>query len=144
MAKEVKKLNKIVAKSPDQAKAQNAAKLKKTVIESGNKSGKLAGPKDIKKAFPESGKPSNVEKVVNRAKTTAREARDVVTAVGTVAKRPGAKSVKNAVKQVAETAKAATTGKKGTTSDYVGQAKGLGLLAQGGESSKFYRKGSKR
>ena len=123
-----------------------AAGKKPTIIESGNKSGRLANSKDLKaaKTKADAKKPSNVEKVVNRAKTTAREARDVVTAVGTVAKRPGAKSVKNVVKQVAETAKAATTGKKGTTSDYVGQAKGLGLLAQGGESSKFYRKGSKR
>jgi hypothetical protein len=79
---------------------------------------------------------STVSKVVKRAKTTAREARDVVTAVGTVgnaayntvtnktnpfkatvtSKKNIAGSVKNLAKQVKETRTAALTGKKGTTS----------------------------
>ena len=81
-------------------------------------------------------------KVASRAKTTAREARDVVTAVGTSARSRlntrsyrsasgGLKSTptskantaaadKNLKKQLKETVKAATTGKKGTTSAQTG------------------------
>ena len=70
---------------------------------------------------------SGVEKVIqditNRYRVTAKEARDIVTAVGTVgATRGGNPTVSKAAgenlkKQVKEVAKAATTGKKGTTSD---------------------------
>jgi len=84
--------------------------------------------------------PNNVEKLIqgitNRYRVTAREARDIVTAVGTAAsslgntyykdenplkitstsKRNNAASAKNLVKQVKETAVAAVTGKQGTTS----------------------------
>jgi len=85
---------------------------------------------------------STVSKVVGRAKTTAREARDVVTAVGTSARSRlntrsyrsasgGLKSTptskantaaadKNLKKQLKETAMAAMTGKKGTTSAQTG------------------------
>jgi hypothetical protein len=83
---------------------------------------------------------NNVEKLIqgitNRYRVTAREARDIVTAVGTSAsslgntfykdnnplkltttsKKNNAASAKNLVKQVKETAVAAVTGKKGTTS----------------------------
>jgi len=79
---------------------------------------------------------STVSKVVKRAKTTAREARDIATAVGTVgnaayntiyydknplnitktSKKNLSGSVKNLVKQVKETRTAAKTGAKGTTS----------------------------
>jgi hypothetical protein len=81
-------------------------------------------------------------KVAGRAKTTAREARDVVTAVGTSARARlntrsyrtasgGLKSTptskantaaadKNLKKQIKETAMAAKTGKKGTTSAKTG------------------------
>jgi hypothetical protein len=79
---------------------------------------------------------SVVSKVVKRAKTTAREARDIATAVGTVgnaayntiyldknplnitktSKKNLSGSVKNLVKQVKETRTAAKTGAKGTTS----------------------------
>lgn len=127
MAKEVNKLKKMPARSADQAKAQNAAKLKKTVVESGNKSGKLATTA-VKKALD---KPNKVEKLIqdvtNRYRVTAREARDIVTAVGTVGTiatgkymtdKPAElkKSAKNLVKQVKETASAATTGSSGTRS----------------------------
>ena len=84
-------------------------------------------------------KPSAASKVGKRVGTVAREARDVVTAVGTAAKAVGASknaqeqhgqsagfkgqkqrnisaAVKNVKKQVSEVGKAATTGKKGTTS----------------------------
>ena len=74
-------------------------------------------------------KPSTVQQVAKRFGITAREARDIATAVGTLGKAavvtaqfPGmnkgvAKSAaKNLVKQVKETGTAATTGKKGTTS----------------------------
>jgi hypothetical protein len=150
MAKEVKKMNKIVAKSPDQAKAQNAGKLKKTVVESGNKSGKLAGPAVKKAVAKMADKPNKVEKLIqdvtNRYRVTAREARDIVTAVNnvgavaankgfgtgwsadkkgtnkTTAQRSGGrinqlgKAVGDLKTQISETGKAAVTGKKGTSS----------------------------
>ena len=70
-----------------------------------------------------------VQDITNRYRVTAREARDIVTAVSSAGKtvssavkNPTAttrgemvKSAKNVVKQVAETGKAAATGKKGTT-----------------------------
>ncbi len=67
---------------------------------------------------------STVSKIVKRAKTTAREARDVATAVGSAAQAlrkspqegiPVKKTIKNIGTQVKETARAAATGKKGTT-----------------------------
>jgi hypothetical protein len=78
----------------------------------------MAKPKD---------KESVIQDITNRFRVTAREARDIVTAVGTMAqtatssKSPQSKgpSGKNLVKQVKETAVAAATGKKGTTSDKV-------------------------
>ena len=63
-------------------------------------------------------------KVAKRVKTTAREARDVYTAVGSAAQAlrkspqegiPVKKTIKNIGTQVKETARAAATGKKGTT-----------------------------
>ena len=62
---------------------------------------------------------SPLDKVAKRYKITAREARDIATAVGTVATIGGAprkekiKAVKNVGKQVADTARAAAMGKKG-------------------------------
>lgn len=107
--------------SPDTAKAYNEKKMaekakakKPTVVESGNKSGKLATAKDMKKA-PAKGGSNPAEKLIqnitNRYRVTAREARDIVTAVGTAAKAP--KFAGNVVKQVKEAATAAATGKKG-------------------------------
>jgi len=62
-----------------------------------------------------------VQDVTNRYRVTAREARDIVTAIGTAANAANEKQVKssnkNLVKQVAEVGKAAITGKSGTTSD---------------------------
>ena len=74
-----------------------------------------------------------IQNVTNRYRVTAREARDIVTAAGTAfqadqgaaIKAHGGQGVasgpagKNFVKQVKETAVAAATGKKGTTSDKV-------------------------
>jgi hypothetical protein len=63
-------------------------------------------------------------KVAKRAKTVAREARDIKTAVGSAAQAlrkspqegmPVKKTIKNIGTQVKETARAAVTGKKGTT-----------------------------
>jgi hypothetical protein len=70
---------------------------------------------------------STVAAVAKRFGVTAREARDIATAIGTMAqtatssKNPQSKgpSGKNLIKQVKETAVAAATGKKGTTSDKV-------------------------
>ena len=81
---------------------------------------------------------STISKVVKRAAVTAREARDVVTAAGTVAK--GVKenkkfytggTVKNLKKQIVETGRAAVTGKRGTESDQiVSSQKNKGASAQ--------------
>ena len=66
-------------------------------------------------------KPSTVQQVAKRAGITARELRDIVTSVGTYMNASNPKQSKaaksNIVKQVKETATAATSGKKGTTSD---------------------------
>jgi len=73
-----------------------------------------------------------IQDITNRYRVTAREARDIVTAVTTAAKAvavPGknygnlnkpkgktvAKAAVDVAKQVGETARAAATGKKGTT-----------------------------
>ena len=68
-----------------------------------------------------SAKENLIQDITNRFRVTAREARDIVTAAGTVfaAKTPSQISAaqKNALRQVAETGKAAVTGKSGTTSD---------------------------
>jgi hypothetical protein len=77
-------------------------------------------------------KMSPLDKVAKRYKITAREARDIATAVGTLGRavvdknvigiggRSGSKgkveaSVRGVVKQVRETGRAAVTGKRGTT-----------------------------
>ena len=82
----------------------------------------MAKPKD---------KASLIQDITNRFRVTAREARDIVTAVGTAAGAATSKDItygsgsrskavtaaaKNLKKQIKETAVAATTGKKGTTS----------------------------
>jgi hypothetical protein len=86
---------------------------------------KKSGP--AKPAYKAGKKENLIQDITNRFRVTAREARDIVTAVGTLAqsstssKNPQSKgpAVKNLVKQVKETASAAATGKKGTTSDRV-------------------------
>ena len=105
------------------------------------------------KAMPATKQASGVEKIIqdvtNRYRVTAREARDIVTAVGTAQQAGWAKNRKdtantgpagkNLIKQVGETVKAATTGKKGTTSDVV-KAKNV----SGGQVLSGYEKGKKR
>ena len=74
-------------------------------------------------------KPSTVQQVAKRFGVTAREARDIATAIGTLGKAGVAAAqfpslnkgtvkaaTKNLVKQVKETGTAAKSGKKGTTS----------------------------
>ena len=62
-----------------------------------------------------------IQDITNRFRVTAREARDIVTAVGTHTNSENKKQLnaanRNVVKQVKETASAAVSGKKGTTSD---------------------------
>ena len=75
-----------------------------------------------KKVEPKkSGLESLIQDVTNRYRVTAREARDIITSAGTYMTASNPKQSKaaksNIVKQVKETATAATTGKKGTTSD---------------------------
>lgn len=98
------------------------------------KFGKMESKTQLKKSGP--AKPaykagakeaSLIQDITNRFRVTAREARDIVTAVGTAAqaatssKNPQSKGPanKNVVKQIKETATAAATGRKGTTSDSV-------------------------
>ena len=80
-------------------------------------------------------------KVAGRAKTVAREVRDIPTAVASIAASSNTRRLKktsaNFVKQVKEVGTAATTGKKGTSSD---------LTQKNMSSSKSYtyRQGTKR
>lgn len=76
----------------------------------------MAKPKDKK---------SLIQDITNRYRVTAREARDIVTAVGSAATAarksvqkdmPVGKVIKDVAKQVKEVGTAAATGKKGTTS----------------------------
>ena len=74
-------------------------------------------------------KPSTVQQVATRFGITAREARDIATALGTVAGRAvkggdatgKGKDIANLKKQIKEVGVAAKTGKKGTTSDIEGR-----------------------
>jgi hypothetical protein len=126
-----------------------------------------------KKAAPTKLKQTNLDKTAgSRSKSgastaaavgkrfgiTAREARDIATALGTVAGRaitgtygandPTAKgkAAKNLVKQIKETGVAAATGKKGTTSDIEGRQyekpKGSGRYKV--DRTYGYEKGKKR
>jgi len=115
------------------------AKLKKDL----SKGGKL----DKAPARKKSGA-SVVSEVAKRYNITAREARDIATAIGTGmatyqssknSKNVKGPSGKNLIKQVKETAVAAATGKKGTTSDYVPVTGSLTAQYQGA-----YTKGKKR
>jgi hypothetical protein len=93
---------------------------------------------------------SVIQDITNRYRVTAREARDIVTAVGDVgfkvlpgsAKDPAAKGpvLKNLAKQVKETGRAAVTGKKGTTSDIIGKA----VPGKRGVVNVGYTKGTQR
>lgn len=121
--------NKKPAPARGAMKSDSKMPAKSKIVESGNKSGRTVGPKDLKKAD----KPNAVEKLVqdvtNRYRVTAREARDIVTAVSNVGRsaiataqypdkagrKQVANSVKDLTKQVKETGKAAATGKSGTT-----------------------------
>jgi hypothetical protein len=101
---------------------------------------------------------STAAAVGKRFGITAREARDIATALGTVAGRaitgtcgandPTAKgkAAKNLVKQIKETGVAAATGKKGTTSDIEGRQyekpKGSGRYKV--DRTYGYEKGKKR
>ena len=72
---------------------------------------------------------SGLDKIAQRFGITAREARDIATAVGSLASsatkyrgRPEMKkaAAKDVVRQVKETARAATTGQRGTTAARIG------------------------
>jgi len=77
-------------------------------------------PKELKKGTRKDPLSEMANKITNRYRVTAREARDIVTAVSTAASKSGnflgrGTAAKDIVKQVKETATAAATGKKGTT-----------------------------
>jgi hypothetical protein len=120
-----------------------------------DKENKMAiSPKPKPKAKPVS-KPNAIEKlaqdVTNRYRVTAREARDIVTSVGTALTQSAfPKSVdrgptfKNIGRQVKETAVAAATGKKGTTSDINARMLNKGFLKGDINLFEGYEKGKKR
>lgn len=102
-----------------------------------------------------------IQNVTNRYRVTAREARDIITAAGTVVKTPdsgkdslGSKTskktaVQNLKKQIVETGKAAVTGKAGTSSDTMGYPKDYKgptdkRKSSGGSLDYPYVKGAKR
>jgi hypothetical protein len=95
---------------------EQSAKLKKELAKGGNLD-KTAGSRSKSGA-------STLSAVAKRFGVTAREARDIATAVGSAATAirkspqegmPVKKIVKNVAKQVKEVGTAATTGKKGTS-----------------------------
>ena len=76
--------------------------------------------------------PSTMAQIKKRYNVTAREARDIATALGTVAVKRAlltgggdttakGKDIKNLKKQISETVTAAKTGKRGTSSDIEGR-----------------------
>ena len=97
----------------------------------------MAKPKDKK---------SLIQDITNRYRVTAREARDIVTAVGTLAEANNSSRVTQAVsnlgKQVKEVGTAAVKGKSGTTSNRIssGESSPKGKYTEYGT----YIKGSKR
>jgi hypothetical protein len=120
------------------------AQMKKTP-KYASPTGKFIGTKEADKAkelkriankkptYTTGAKPSTAAAVAKRFNITAREARDIATALGTVAGRavtgtygandPTAKGkgIKNLKKQIKEVGVAAVKGKKGTTSDIEGR-----------------------
>jgi len=97
-----------------------------------------------------------IQDITNRYRVTAREARDIITAAGTVVKTDNSPqqgmgfrgtsrktAVKNLKKQVVETAKAAATGKKGTTSDINARMLNKGFLKGDINLFEGYEKGKK-
>jgi rubrerythrin len=107
-------------------------------------------PLDAKNA-----KPSTIQQIATRFNITAREARDIATAVGSAAQAirkspqegmPVKKIVKNVAKQVKETGTAAAKGKKGTSAYVVSpnKASQSARKAAGNEGFVTYKvKGSK-
>ena len=124
--------------------AAQSTKLKKDLSKGGN----LDKPARSKAGA------STVSAVAKRFGVTAREARDIATALGTVAGRAvkggdatgKGKDIANLKKQIKEVGVAAKTGKKGTTSDIEGRTvempKGSGRYKV--DRTYGYEKGKKR
>lgn len=117
-------------------------------VSRGTKSG---GPMLAKPAPKATEKPNAIEKLVqdvtNRYRVTAREARDIVTAVSTAAKvtsrtiqgketfnKPS--QLKEIAKQVKEVGTAAVTGKKGTTPAEIKKVKNTTYVEKGNSRAK--------
>jgi hypothetical protein len=114
------------------------AQMKKTAKASTK--GTLAAKYNTTQKKSPKAKPSTIQQIATRFNVTAREARDIATAVGTVAglkfdknaqygrytypQAERRKAMKNLKKQVSETVTAAKTGKKGTTSGRMTMADG--------------------
>jgi hypothetical protein len=96
---------------------------------------KKSGP--AKPVYKAGAKENLIQDITNRFRVTAREARDIVTAVANVGKSAqvgrGSNMTKNALgnlaKQVGETGRAAATGRKGTESEQTRKS-GSGNAAQ--------------
>ena len=123
-----------------------AGKYRDTVKKTGAKTMDQTGAaltKAIRDTRKSSAKPSTVQQVAKRFGITAREARDIATAVGTLAvgtKRnikgdlysSSKMPVQNLVRQVKEVGTAAVKGKRGTTSDEMTP----GIVKPGGKRRK--------
>lgn len=130
------------AKAKAEAEKKMSKGLKPMPKKNGAESIGKPAPRATQKA--DKNKASLIQEITNRYRVTAREARDIVTAVGSIGKakdiistegkkRVFKEGVKNLKTQVAETAVAAATGKKGTESNQVKKlANGTGIFT--GES----------
>ena len=115
MARKIDKLHPLTAKQKESMQKRNTKLVEKY--------------DPTKKKTPAA--PSTVAQLAKRLNVTAREARDVVTALSTVASRRilatykdpagNKKDFANVKKQIKEVGTAAKTGKRGTTSDIEGR-----------------------
>jgi len=134
--------------------------VKKTGAKTMDQTGAALG-KAIRDTRKSSAKPSTVQQVAKRFGVTAREARDIATAVGTAvqsARNPNVLGTKAKVgsptrptagnvlkKQIKETITAAKTGKKGTTSPKLSDTGKKSTLDSGRTMPVFkYQEGKKR
>lgn len=107
----------------------------------------MAARKNAKSPAGKNAAEKLIQGITNRYRVTAREARDIVTAVGThmnsITNPKGSSATgpsgKNLTRQVGEVFKTAATGKKGTTSDKIPVSGPLSAQYQG-----TYTRGQKR
>jgi len=108
---------------PGYDEAAEGRRRDKIDVERARAADKKSAPKKNAGVKP---KPSTAAQIGKRFGITAREARDIATAMGTLGKAVkesskfyGGDAVKNLKKQIAETGRAAVSGKRGTESDQI-------------------------